>query len=130
MYKAKKIAVVSLLPCVILFLFVFRFFFKSLANYLPPCVWYTLYGIHCPGCGMTRAVLATLDGNILLSLRENAIFVFGMIAALLFYLQCVFRVFGKKINFFPKNILFWIIVAIIFIMYVVLRNFILDLAPI
>jgi len=130
MCKVKKIAVVASLPFGILFLFLFRVFFKSLANYLPPCVWYTLYGIHCPGCGMTRAVLATLSGDFLLALRENAIFVVGMIVVLLFYLQCVFRVFGKKVCFFPKSILFWVIAAAIVVMYVALRNFIPELAPI
>lgn len=130
MCKTKKIAVVSILPCVVLFLFSFRFFLKGLANYLPPCMWYTLYGICCPGCGMTRAMLAILDGNVLLSLRENAFFVFCMIAIVLVYLQCVFRVFSRKVCFFSKNILFWVMVAIAFIMYVVLRNFIPEIAPI
>lgn len=32
--------------------------------WLPGCAFHKLTGLHCPGCGMTRAVQATLHGRI------------------------------------------------------------------
>lgn len=28
------------------------------------CIWHRLFGIICPGCGMTRAVVALINGDI------------------------------------------------------------------
>ena len=33
-----------------------------------PCVFYTVFGLYCPGCGGTRAIVALLHGNLLQSL--------------------------------------------------------------
>lgn len=33
------------------------------------CVWNRLFGITCPGCGMTRALVAALHGNLAAALR-------------------------------------------------------------
>ncbi|MCM1569521.1 MAG: DUF2752 domain-containing protein [Roseburia sp.] len=45
-------------------------YFKVFLVYLPtfPCAFYSLFGLYCPGCGGTRAVLALLQGHFLQSL--------------------------------------------------------------
>jgi len=35
---------------------------------LPPCVLYKYFGLYCPGCGGTRALISLLHGQFLLSL--------------------------------------------------------------
>lgn len=35
------------------------------------CVWYHFLGIRCAGCGMSRALIALLNGDILLSLKYH-----------------------------------------------------------
>lgn len=35
---------------------------------LPPCVMYNYFGLYCPGCGGTRALISLLHGRILRSL--------------------------------------------------------------
>lgn len=35
---------------------------------LPPCVLYDNFGLYCPGCGGTRAVISLLHGHLLQSL--------------------------------------------------------------
>lgn len=38
-----------------------------------PCVFHSITGLYCPGCGMTRAVKSLLGGRILDSLRYNPV---------------------------------------------------------
>ena len=39
----------------------------------PECVYYRMLGIPCPGCGTTRALRYLINGNIIDSIRMNAI---------------------------------------------------------
>ncbi len=56
------------------------FFFNPAQNkFYPVCQFHRLTGLNCPGCGMTRALYALLHGNILAALRDNALFVAGII---------------------------------------------------
>ena len=43
--------------------------------YYPKCWLYVLTGLHCPGCGATRAVFALLHGDWEQALAYNALFV-------------------------------------------------------
>lgn len=40
-------------------------------GWLPRCVFHQLTGLHCPGCGMTRATFAVLHGQLGLAFRCN-----------------------------------------------------------
>ncbi len=39
--------------------------------WMPPCLFNRLTGLHCPGCGMTRATWAGLNGNFAQAFRLN-----------------------------------------------------------
>lgn len=39
----------------------------------PPCVFHAATGLHCPGCGSSRAVHAALHGEWLRALHDNAL---------------------------------------------------------
>lgn len=41
--------------------------------FYPKCQLHSLTGLHCPGCGTTRAVHAALNGRVLQSLAYNAL---------------------------------------------------------
>ncbi len=43
-----------------------------LEQHLFACSFKSLLGIDCPGCGMQRALIALLRGDVLLSLKLNA----------------------------------------------------------
>ena len=43
--------------------------------FFPKCVFFLTTGLHCPGCGCTRAVHHLLNGRILLAFQHNAMFV-------------------------------------------------------
>ena len=40
-------------------------------NYLYPCLFHTVTGYYCPGCGGTRAVCALFQGHFLISFLEH-----------------------------------------------------------
>lgn len=97
---------------------------------LPPCFTYSILGIYCPGCGMTRSVTALLHGDILLSLRQNLLVVMGIIIAVLFYAEYAIRAFGKNIRFPIHNVKLIYAFLIFLAVYSVARNFIPQIAPV
>lgn len=46
---------------------------------LPQCVWWTVLGIYCPGCGGTRAFEALLQGHILQSLWYHPLVLYAAV---------------------------------------------------
>jgi len=98
------------------------FFNPNQHGFYPVCQFHRLTGLNCPGCGMTRAFYALLHGNFPAALRDNALFVFALVA-----LAIRGAVFGVKKfcgqaagEFFPAKFL-WplLVVALVF---TVLRN--------
>ena len=43
------------------------------SDFLPKCLFHAWTGLHCPGCGMTRAVDASLHGRFLEAFRFNPV---------------------------------------------------------
>lgn len=127
---AKKILILST-PLISVPVLYFAAKFLSHYTYLfPPCISYTVFKIHCVGCGMTRSVLALLDGNIALSFRQNPIPILAIIVCIWLYIELIFYVFDKKPPFtILKAKYLWIVLAVV-IIYTVLRNIFPLLAPI
>jgi hypothetical protein len=48
------------------------------SRFAPPCVFHKVTGLHCPGCGATRAVYALLHGDPADAVRKNALFVVAL----------------------------------------------------
>ena len=57
------------------------FFNPSAYGFYPVCQFHRLTGLNCPGCGATRALYAVLHGNFSTALRDNALFIVGVVAA-------------------------------------------------
>jgi len=45
---------------------------------LPLCALHQMTGLHCPGCGATRATHELLHGHLLPALRDNALWVLSL----------------------------------------------------
>ncbi len=103
-----------------------------LANFsLLPCLSYTHFHILCPACGATRALTALMRGDILLSLRQNASVLIGIIIGLLFYIELVLNVFGISFRFpLIHSLKFYIFLSVVMTAYYTSRNFIPELAPV
>lgn len=44
----------------------------------PPCMMHKMTGLHCPGCGATRATYALLHGDVFGAMRKNIVFVLAL----------------------------------------------------
>lgn len=73
------VCVVGAVLCALLF-----FYPADQYNFWPKCIFFQVTGLHCPGCGNTRALSALLHGNIGESLRHNILLMpaFGVLIAL------------------------------------------------
>jgi len=103
--------------------FVVGYFNPTTAGFFPVCPLYTLTGIHCPGCGLTRGFHALFHGDVLTALHYNALLpifalFFGFIFVWLFLI--VVRGRGLSWRIFPPSAMYgFIVLAAAFF---VLRN--------
>lgn len=98
----------------------------STTGWYPPCVFHELTGLHCPGCGATRAAYALLHGNLGEALHQNAL----LVIAAPFLAVIIFRVVWLWVNGLPPvhvDPSRWIarlslLVAPVVILFGILRN--------
>jgi hypothetical protein len=56
------------------------FFDPARRGFYPICLFHSLTGLNCPGCGATRAAYQLLHGHLLRALHDNALFVLALTA--------------------------------------------------
>lgn len=71
------------------------------------CYFKAFFGIPCPGCGLTRAYLALLKGNILGAFYWHPLFLVPLIA--------IMYIFNSRIRRNIAGTKFWTVIAVIFI---------------
>jgi hypothetical protein len=98
-------------------------------KYFPPCVFHKCTGLHCPGCGTTRACHLVLHGEFSAALSYNALTVL-----VIPFLACAYFQFARTaMGFEPverrcsRSANVWkgrifLFVGICFLVYGVLRN--------
>jgi Protein of unknown function (DUF2752) len=103
--------------------FTVGYFNPTTAGFFPVCPLYTMTGLACPGCGLTRGFHALFHGDIFGALDYNAIlpafaFFFGYLFLSLFLTAARGR--GLKFGIFKQKVVWgFFIVAMTF---AVLRN--------
>lgn len=99
--------------------------------HFPPCPILHYCHVYCPGCGVSRSLISLMHGNLLLSLRQNALILFFLVAAALYYAEFAVGVWGGRLRF---SILHkpWVIYSLLVLLgvYLIARNFIPAIAPI
>lgn len=93
------------------------------AGFFPQCPLYTMTGLHCPGCGLTRSCHAFFNGDILQALHFNALlpfylFIGGYVLVSLFMI--VARGKGLSFKVFPPFAMWSFL--IIGLAFAILRN--------
>ncbi len=95
----------------------------SNVNFFPVCPLYSLTGIACPGCGLTRGFHALFHGDVLTALDYNALLPFYALIFGYFFASLVFVIFkgrGLSSNIFrPKLIWSFLAISLVF---AVVRN--------
>ena len=90
--------------------------------HMTPCLLRTLTGKLCPSCGMTHSVFVLCRLDFAESLRQNALVLFGVLIALLYYAELWTRALGRPKKLVPRRGIFWAGVIIAVLIYTVLRN--------
>ena len=109
----KKIFIGSIIACIVTLVLIYRVTI--------PCPIKTITGLYCPGCGITRAIFALLDGQLYQAYRYNSILFIDI--PIVLFLEIFEKLFGKnnkKIKCISNIILN--ILLVITILYGVLRN--------
>ncbi len=92
---------------------VFYFFDPVATRFFPRCLWHAMTGLHCPGCGSSRALHALAHGDVGKALGLNALAVLAVPVLAL----AAWR--GSTTRW--KPIWIWTLLFVV-VMYGVLRN--------
>lgn len=84
------------------------------AKWMPGCTFHRLTGLHCPGCGMTRATVAAARGDLAAAFRYNPV---GMVVFPLAMaglgLEVLGWMLGKRLGWHPGPRTAWLLVWVI-----------------
>jgi len=130
MKKHQKITAVGLPLAVTVLIPLFRLYVTRVKAHILPCPFRLFAGVYCISCGGTRCISALLDGNLLLALRQNTLVAVLLLLLLLYWIQCVALLFGRKIKTIPESRKFYALLSGSAIIYIVARNFIPYIAPV
>ena len=95
-----------------------------------PCLFHEITGLYCPGCGVTRMIISILKLDLYQAFRYNPLlFILFPVFIILFinYIYCLIKIktpLYKKVN---NSV--WILLIIILILYGIIRNIYIPLAP-
>ncbi len=85
-------------------LLVVYFFDPQTSAIYPPCLFRSLTGYYCPGCGGGQALSLLLSGDFAGAFYYNPLFVTGLLGlACLVVIQCVIGMSGSKFSFWKNE---------------------------
>ncbi len=119
--NTKKRLYISLLICIgMIGLGIFYALF--LVDYFSvPCLFETVTGLYCPGCGITRAMISILNFKFIEALEYNKLaYLIIIVIGIGFYRMFYSYIFQKDLKPIPKVIIYSLLT--IFLAYGILRN--------
>ncbi len=108
----------------ILFLVCFLYFiFVKIVGFGIPCIFHTVTGLHCPGCGISRMFIALFKLDFKAAFQYNAL-IFALSPIALFFIvrhYVLYILYGKRKSEKFETVLL-IIALILLIIFGILRN--------
>ena len=114
--KYNYIFISILFTYILMVILVFLYFFK-LKDYfsIPTCPIYNYFGLFCPACGGTRAIISLLNLDLVSSILYNPIVIYSIFFTTLYLITEFINInFNKKINI-PFKLILKIGIFILFI---------------
>jgi hypothetical protein len=118
-WKVGAVGAVGLAGCAYV-----AFYDPTSTSLYPPCPFKTMTGLDCPGCGITRALHALTNGDVVRALDHNVLFVLALPVLLWWMVRGVLTSTGgwqSKPRFRWRNWMTWALVGILGAFWV-LRN--------
>lgn len=110
-------ALVIACACAMLF-----FFRPGSYGFYPVCHFYSLTGLHCPGCGSLRALHELLHGNLVEATRLNALLLLCLAGLAFLAVRFVLaRARGRRATFSVRAVWLWTFLGVA-AAFSVLRN--------
>jgi hypothetical protein len=98
------------------------FFDPAQHGFYPICLFHSLTGLNCPGCGATRAAYQLLHGRLLRALHDNALFVLTLAALAAQSAWLVIKkIRNQPVVFVMSPKMLWALLVIAFV-FTALRN--------
>lgn len=113
--KNLKLAILAILG-----LFIY-FFISEKYHFAIPCLFYTITGYYCPGCGITRLAFSCLKLDFYQAFRYNPLAFILIILLIIFKLLKIIIKKLIKIDLEIPNYIYYILLIII-LLYGILRN--------
>lgn len=88
-----------------------------------PCYLYTTFGVYCPGCGGTRALIALCKGDVLQSIWYNPVVVYGLIIYFGFMLShTLAKLPFLRVRGWKYHNWYWIVLVLLMLGDCILKN--------
>jgi hypothetical protein len=98
------------------------FFDPAKHGFYPICLFHSLTGWNCPGCGATRAAYQLLHGHLRRALHDNALFVLTLAALMVRGAWLVMqKVRNRPAAFIVSPVMLWALLVIVLV-FTGLRN--------
>lgn len=110
---------------ILVMILIFYLLLGQVLDFYIPCIFNEITGLYCPGCGITRLFLSLLKLDFYQAFRYNPLVFFLIPIFIIYFILEVRNKMYGKINPMNKKSFnkVWISLAIITIIFGVLRNF-------
>ena len=89
-----------------------------------PCAFYLITDKYCPGCGITRALMALIEGDLAAAMGYNAYVMVMLLPALVFgaHRAYIYVKSGEEFSYNAVEKLFLIVAFLLMVVFGVMRN--------